>query len=154
MKLPTFFLLSVLLSGCAARQASSTKPSAKAVAFFEDYVRSDGPSPGTLPVFLSACRGDTQALRAVFSDYSRYGSGDNEAWGDVPDVILSEAGDETFSEFVENSTPEMRHSILKWLGPAESTLSASPELKRLYPKTADLQESDSEDQSAAVTRAH
>lgn len=115
------------------------KPSRDAKEFFDAYVASDGPSEDTLPTFYAACTGDHVALHAVFSDYGRYGSGDNESWCDVPDVILEEIGDAAFAEFVRGADGQTRKAALRWLGPPDSTLSDERGLRRAYPRTARLQ---------------
>jgi hypothetical protein len=132
-------LLSVLGCSCANQLASSERPTSKATAFFTDYVKSDGPAPDTLPVFLSACRGDQESLDKIFSDYGRFGSGDNEAWGDVPDVLLEELGDLRFSSYASQQCIERKVAVLKWLGFPGSTLYEDPELSLSYPKTSALQ---------------
>jgi len=108
--------------------------------FFEDYSRSDASLDNTLPVFLRASSGDTSAMREIFSDYARFGSGDNEAWGDVPDVILREVGDKTYAEFVANSDSNVRSSSLRWLGLPGSTLFEDIGLSRSFPRTSQLQQ--------------
>jgi hypothetical protein len=132
-------LLSVLGCSCANQIASTERPTSTATEFFTDYVRSDGPDLETLQVFLSACRGDQESLDKIFSDYDRFGSGDNEAWGDVPDVLLEELGDLRFSSYASQQDLEQKVAILKWLGLPGSTLYEDPELRFRYPKTSALQ---------------
>jgi hypothetical protein len=133
-------LLSVMACSCVNQAASNDRPSAEATRFFTDYVANDGPEPDTLPVFLRACNGDQSALDAIFSDYARFGSGDNEAWGEVPDTLLAELGDQRFSTYASKQNLEGRVAVLKWLGDPGSSLCDDSDSRRLYPKTAALQE--------------
>jgi hypothetical protein len=132
-------LVSVLGCSCANQIVSSDRPTFKATAFFTDYVKSDGPAPDTLPVFLSACSGDQGSLDKIFSDYGRFGSGDNEAWGDVPDVLLEELGDLRFSSYASRQDIDRKITVLQWLGSPGSTLSEDPKLRSSYPKTTAMQ---------------
>ena len=132
-------LLFVTACSCANHAISNDRPSSGASKFFSDYVANDGPAPDTLPIFLSACSGDQGALDAIFSDYDRFGSGDNEAWGDVPDMLLSELGDQRFSSYASEQNLERRVAVLKWLGDPGSSLYEDSNLRHLYPKTAALQ---------------
>jgi hypothetical protein len=138
MKIITL-LLSVLGCSCVNHLASSERPISKASAFFTDYVMSEGPAVDTLPIFLSACRGDQVSLDKIFSDYGRFGSGDSEAWGEVPDVLLEELGDLRFSSYVNHQDFKRKVTVLKWLGLPGSTLYEDPELKMSYPRTAAMQ---------------
>jgi hypothetical protein len=133
-------LLSVMACSCVNQAASNDRPTDGASKFFTDYVTNDGPEPDTLPVFLSACNGDQSALDAIFSDYTRFGSGDNEAWGDVPDMLLAELGDQRFSSYASKQNLERRVTVLKWLGTPGSSLCDDTDSRRLYPKTAAIQE--------------
>lgn len=133
-------LLSVMACSCVNQAASNGRPTAGASRFFTDYVANDGPEADTLPIFLSACNGDQSALDAIFSDYDRFGSGDNEAWGDVPDMLLAELGDQRFSTYASKQNLERRVAVLKWLGAPGSSLCDDSDSRRLYPKTAALQE--------------
>lgn len=133
-------LLSVMAASCANQAPSNHRPSAQATIFFTDYVAKDGPEPDTLPVFLRACNGDKSALDAIFSDYARFGSGDNEAWVDVPDMLLAELGDQRFSTYASKQDLKRRVAVLKWLGAPGSSLYDDSTSRRLYPKTAALQE--------------
>lgn len=133
-------LLSLIACSCFNQTASSERPTPKAVRFFTDYVNYDGPAPDSLPVFLSACQGDRNSLDAIFSDYKRFGSGDNEAWVDVPDVLLEELGDQQFYSYASSLSIQRKVRVLRYLGFPGSTLYEDPNLRRLYPKTAALQE--------------
>jgi hypothetical protein len=131
-------LLSLIACSCVNHPLSSERPTPKAVRFFTDYVNYDGPAPDSLPVFLSACRGDRASLDAIFSDYKRFGSGDNEAWIAVPGVLLEELGDQQFSSYASGLSDQRKVTVLGYLGSPGCTL--DPDLRRLYPKTAALQE--------------
>lgn len=133
-------LLCVTACSCVIQPASTDRPTAVASKFFTDYVANDGPEPDTLPIFLSACSGDQIALDEIFSDYGRFGSGDSEAWGDVPDMLLAELGDRRFSAYASKQDLKRKAAVLKWLGDPGSSLCDDPALRRLYPKTAALQE--------------
>lgn len=133
-------ILSMMASSCVNQAAFSDRPTVEASRFFTNYVLKDGPEPDTLPIFLSACNGDQIALDAIFSNYRRFGSGDNEAWGDVPDVLLAELGDQRFSTYASKQNSERMGAVLKWLGPPGTSLCDDAELRRHYPKTAALQE--------------
>ena len=133
-------LLSVMACSCANQAVSNDRPSSGASSFFPNYVANDGPEPDTLPIYLSACRGDQSALDAIFSDYERFGSGDNEAWGDVPDILLAELGDQRFSAYASKQNFKRKVAVLKWLGTPGSSLCDDSDSRRLYPKTAALQE--------------
>ena len=133
-------LLSVMACSCANQAVSNDRPSSGASSFFANYVANDGPEPDTLPIFLSACRGDQSALDAIFSDYDRFGSGDNEAWGDVPDMLLAELRDQRFSAYASKQDFKRKVAVLKWLGTPGSSLCDDSDSRRLYPKTAALQE--------------
>jgi hypothetical protein len=133
-------LMSVITCSCANQAVFNVRPSTGASSFFADYVANDGPELDTLPVFLSACGGDQSALDAIFSDYDRFGSGDNEAWGDVPDVLLAELGDQRFSAYASKQDLRRKVAVLKWLGAPASSLFDDSDSRRLYPKTAALQE--------------
>lgn len=133
-------LLSVIACSCANRAVSNDRPSSSASGFFAAYVANDGPAPDTLPIFLSACSGDQSALDAIFSDCDQFGSGDNEAWGDVPDVLLAELGDQRFSAYASKQDLRGKVAVLKWLGAPGSSLCDDSDSRRLYPKTAALQE--------------
>jgi hypothetical protein len=133
-------LLSVMACSCVNQGGSNHRPSSGASSFFADYVANDGPEPDTLPIFLSACSGDQSALDAIFSDYDRFGSGDNEAWGDVPDMLLAELGDQRFSAYASKQDFKHRVAVLKWLGAPGSSLCDESDSRRLYPKTAALQD--------------
>lgn len=115
------------------------RPSPKASAFFKDHVANDGPQNETLPVFMEGCRGNHQALVQIFSDYRRFGSGDNEAWVDVPDMILSEMGDQKFSAFLLEQKLPLQISVVKYLGDPGSSLFQDPSMAARYPKTAQIQ---------------
>jgi hypothetical protein len=130
----TFFIFS-----CTHHVITELRPSTKASAFFKDYVANDGPRSDTLPVFMEGCRGNHQALVQIFSDYRRFGSGDNEAWLDVPDIILSEMGDQKFAAFLLEQKLPLQISAVKYLGePALSLFQDSPMATR-YPITAQIQ---------------
>jgi hypothetical protein len=133
-------LVSVIVCSCANQAASNDRPSSGASNFFADYVANDGPDPDTLPIFLSACSGNQSALDAIFSNYDRFGSGDNEAWGDVPDMLLAELGDQRFSSYASKQDFTHKVAMLKWLGAPGSSLCDDSDSRRLYPKTAVLQE--------------
>jgi len=138
---PCAFALSFVVIGCAQKPLeSAVTVSPEATRFFEDYVRSDASSQDTLPIFLEACGGDFRALRMVFTDYERFGSGDNEAWGDVPDVILREAGDHLYAEFLTTVDTDTRWSSLRWLGPPGSTLFDEADLRHSFPLTSRIQQ--------------
>ena len=136
----SLLLLTAVVCSCTSQNPSSDRPTPEASEFFADYVKNDGPSPDTLPVFLSACRGDLTSLDAIFSDYKRFGSGDSEAWGDVPDVFLAELGDQRFSSYASRQSLARRITVLKWLGVPGTSLFEDTELRKCYPKTASLQE--------------
>jgi len=130
----------ILAVSCAHPGVVEKHPSSEAVTFFKDYVENDGPEPDTFDTFIKACGGDQEALVQIFSDYRRFGSGDNEAWGDVPDVILSELGDERFSSFVSSQETSIQTSAVRWLGSPGSNLFRDPERKARYPRMAGIQE--------------
>lgn len=132
-------VVALLLGACVTVKQGGDGPSPKSIEFFKDYVAHDGPKPDTLPVFLSACRGDVAAMTDIFSNYERYGSGDNETWVDVPDVILREVGDQAFAKFAINAKPAVRMSALQHLGLPGSSLIGDPELREKYPWTTYLQ---------------
>ena len=133
-------LLSVMASSCVNQATFNDHPTVEAYRFFTDYVANDGPEPDTLPIFLSACDGDQGALDTIFSDYDRFGSGDNEAWGDVPDMLLGEIGDRRFSAYASKQNLERRVAVLKWLGAPGLSLCGDSDSRRRYPQTAALQE--------------
>ena len=133
-------LLFVIACSCVNHAIFNVRPTSGASRFFADYVANDGPEPDTLPIFLSACSGDQSALDAIFSDYDRFGSGDNEAWGDVPDMFLSELGDQRFSAYASKQDLKRKVAVLKWLGAPRSSLCDDSDARRLYPKTAARQE--------------
>ena len=133
----------LLLIGCASTPTRESKAvSSEARRYLEDYSRSDASSGDALPILLEACSGDISAMRKVFSHYDRFGSGDNEAWGDVPDVILRETGDKRYANFVVGSESDVRLASLRWLGAPGSTLFEDSELSRSFPRTSRLQEAE------------
>lgn len=131
-------LLSLIACSCFNQPVASERPTPKAVRFFTDYVNSDGPASDSLPVFFSACRGDRNSLDAIFSDYKRFGSGDIEAWLAVPGVLLEQLGDQQFASYASGLSDRRKVTVLRYLGSPGCTL--DPDLRRLYPKTAALQE--------------
>ena len=128
------------LAACSHLSIAPGRTSASAEAFFKDYVRNDGPAADTLPDFIRASRGDYAALNAIFSDYARYGSGDSEAWGDVPDVLLEAIGDERFAEYLKQADPRIQLNAVRFLGLPGSNLYEDADLKKAYPRTAAIQE--------------
>jgi hypothetical protein len=127
------------ICSCAHNVIAELRPSTKASAFFKDYVANDGPQSDTLPVFMEGCRGNHQALVQIFSDYKRFGSGDNEAWENVPDMILSEMGDQKFSTFLLEQKLSLQLSAVKYLGDLGSSLFQDSSMAARYPKTAQIQ---------------
>jgi hypothetical protein len=127
------------ICSCAHNVIAELRPSTKASAFFKDYVANDGPQSDTLPVFMEGCRGNHQALVQIFSDYKRFGSGDNEAWENVPDMILSEMGDQKFSTFLLEQKLSLQLSAVKYLGEPASSLFQDSSTAAQYPKTAQIQ---------------
>lgn len=127
------------ICSCAHNVITELRPSPKALAFFKDYVANDGPQNETLPVFMEGCRGNHQALVQIFSDYKRFGSGDNEAWVDVPDMFLSEMGDQKFSAFLLEQKLTLQISAVKYLGDPGSSLFRDSSMAARYPKTAQIQ---------------
>lgn len=135
----SLIIITVLECSCGISVVKSKRPSPKAISFFTDYVKYDGPAPNTLPVFLNACNGDEQSLDQIFGDYGRFGSGDNEAWFDVPGKLLEELGDQKFSQYVKSKPLHQKKTLLKYLGSPDSTLYEDSTLKLLYPYTSELQ---------------
>jgi hypothetical protein len=117
------------------------RSSTSAEIFFKDYVRNDGPAADALPDFIRASRGDYAALNAIFTDYARYGSGDSEAWGDVPDVLLEQIGDERFARYLDRQELAIQLNAVKFLGAPGSNLYEDAESKKTYPRTAEIQKS-------------
>lgn len=130
----------LVLVACARPSTAPDLAATGAGAFLKDYVRNDGPAADTLPDFIRASRGDYAALNAIFSDYARYGSGDSEAWGDVPDVLLEAIGDERFAEYLKQADPRIRLNAVRFLGLPGSNLYEDADLKKVYPRTAAIQE--------------
>jgi hypothetical protein len=79
-----------------------------------------------------ALAGDHHALHEVFSDYQRFGSGDNESWWDLPEVFMRELGDDRYSAFLESQRKNVRRVALP-VCPEQI-----PDFYSKYPTTAKL----------------
>jgi hypothetical protein len=79
-----------------------------------------------------ALAGEHAALHAVFTDRATFGTGDNEAWSELPGIFLSALGDDLYAAFVV-SQPKAVQSAALFLSPEQI-----PHFTRTYPKTAKL----------------
>jgi hypothetical protein len=140
MRFLSMAVASAFMASCAQPVPREAHLPANTAAFFKDYAANDATGKNTLPVFLAACRGDHRALDRIFSDYGRFGSGDNEAWGDVPDMLLAAMGDRRFSGYLSQRDLPLRVAAVKWLGEPGSNLYLDPERKARFPLTAGIQE--------------
>lgn len=131
---------SAFMASCVRPVPREAHLPASTAAFFKDDAANDATGKNTLPVFLAASRGDHHALDRIFSGYGRFGSGDNGAWGDVPDMFLAAMGDRRFSGYLSQRDFPLRAAAVKWLGEPGSNLYLDPEQKARFPLTAGIQE--------------
>ena len=79
-----------------------------------------------------ALAGEHAALHAVFTDHTTFGTGDNEAWSELPGIFLRALGDDRYAAFVA-SQPKAVQSAALFLFPEQI-----PHFTHAYPKTSKL----------------
>ena len=128
-KLIAFSLSTIfLLSGCA--HYDDLGPLAN---FYHDCVGSSGPHQRYVRETLRrALAGDFTALHAVFTDHTNFGTGDNEAYTELPPIFLQTLGDNRYAAFAANQPEDVRASVLNFHS------EQIPDFARIYPKTAKL----------------
>lgn len=119
----------VLFSGCADHD--DLGPLAN---FYHDCVGSRGPRQSYVRATLRrALAGDQTALHAVLTDNTDFGTGDNEAYSELPGILLGAVGDARYAEFVLSQTMEVQTAALSLLSPDQI-----PDFRHAYPRTAKL----------------
>ena len=119
----------VLLAGCA----SSNDLGPLSGYYRYDCVGSRGSHRGYVhDTFKRALAGDHAALYSIFHDRSTFGSGDNEAWSELPGIFLAALGDVRYSSFAASQPASIQTAAL-FLFPEQL-----PDFIHTYPKTSKL----------------
>jgi len=102
--------------------------------FYHDCVGSRGTDQKYVRKTLRlALSGNESALQAVFTDKDHFGTGDNEAYSELPYILLQEIGDSRYSDFVKGQPASVQDAALCCLSP-----SFIPSFDSKYPKTSKL----------------
>ena len=122
-----------MIIGCSAACATDPDLGPLAGYYRYDCAGARGPQRDRVrEVFRRALAGEHAALRLVFTDRGTFGSGDNEAYSELPQLFLRTLGDERYASFVANQPAAVQESALS-LFPEQL-----PTFEREYPKTARL----------------
>jgi hypothetical protein len=101
--------------------------------FRHDCVGARGPRRDEVhEVFKRALAGDHSAIRTVIMHRGDFGTGDNEAWSELPEIFLRVLGDAKYAAFVVSQPQAVQDSAL-FLSPEQLS-----DFEHRFPKTSKL----------------